>query len=98
MFIVRRGTAVCLIAAACAGLARADAPADAIKHSFLATGQETYILDGDGKVVWRYPAGTRDGWVLPSGDLLLALSKSREVPGGGAAEVTRDGEVVFTFK
>ena len=36
---------------------RADAPTEAITHSFLATGQETYILDDDGKVVWHYPAG-----------------------------------------
>jgi hypothetical protein len=69
-----------------------------ITHSFLATGAETYIAGGDGKVLWSYPAGTRDGWVLPSGNVLLAVNKSREFPGGGAVEVTREGRVVFSFK
>jgi hypothetical protein len=69
-----------------------------ITHGFLATGAETYIAAGDGSVVWTYPAGTRDGWVLPSGNVLLALTKSAELPGGGAVEVTRSGEVVFRFK
>ena len=69
-----------------------------ITHGYLATGAETYIAAGDGTVAWTYPAGTRDGWVLPSGNVLLALSKSAELPGGGAAEVTRSGEVVFRFK
>jgi hypothetical protein len=78
--------------------ARAAAPKDPIKHSFLATGVETYILDDDGKVVWRYPQGTRDGWVLPNGNVLLAVTKNKEYPGGAAVEVTRDGKVVFEFK
>jgi hypothetical protein len=69
-----------------------------ITHSFLATGAETYIAGGDGKVLWSYPAGTRDGWVLPSGNVLLAVNTSREFPGGGAVEVTREGRVVFSFK
>ena len=80
---------------AASGIARAD---EKVKHSFLATGQETYILDDDGMVVWRYPAGTRDGWVLPSGDLLLAVTKNKDYPGGAAVEVTRDNKVVFEFK
>ena len=87
-----------LAALAAAGFARADAPAEKITHSFLATGQETYILDDDGKVVWRYPQGTRDGWVLPNGDVLLAVTKNKDYPGGAAVEVTRDGKVVFEFK
>ena len=57
------------------GYARADA---LIKHSFFAAGVETYILDDDGKVVWRYPQGTRDGWVLPNGNDLLAVTKNKE--------------------
>ena len=68
-----------------------------ITHSFLATGADTYIASGDGKVVWTYPAGTRDGWVLPNGNVVLALTRSKDLPGGGAVEVTRGGEVVFRF-
>jgi len=70
----------------------------AVTHSFLATGAETYILSGEGKVTWSYPANTRDGWVLPSGNVLLALSKSKEYPGGAVVEVKRDGTKVFEFK
>jgi uncharacterized protein YjhX (UPF0386 family) len=67
-----------------------------ITHSFLATGGETYLQDGDGKVLWSYPKSTRDGWVLPNGNLLLAVSKSND--GGSIIEVTRDGKAVFEFK
>ena len=69
-----------------------------ITHSFLALGAETYIADDTGAVVWSYPANTRDGFVLPSGNVLLALTKSPDLPGGGAVEVTRDGKTVFRFK
>ena len=68
----------------------------AISHSFLATGQETFIVDGAGKTTWSYPKSTRDGWVLPNGNILLALSKSND--GGSVVEVTREGKVVFEFK
>lgn len=70
----------------------------AITHSFLACGAETRIIDESGKVVWQYPSASRDGWVLDSGNLLLALSKSKAYPGGAVVEVTRDGKVVFEFK
>ena len=69
-----------------------------ITHSFLATGNETYILDGAGKVVWSYPQSSRDGFVLPNGNVLLTLSKNKAYPGGGVAEVTKEGKVVFDFK
>lgn len=69
-----------------------------ITHAFLATGPATYITDGSGAIVWTYPANTRDGWVLPGGNVLLAITRSADFPGGGAVEVTRDGKVVFRFK
>ena len=67
-----------------------------VSHGFLATGGETYLQDGAGKVVWSYPKSTRDGWVLPNGNLLLAVSKAND--GGSVIEITREGKVVFEFK
>jgi outer membrane protein assembly factor BamB len=72
--------------------------ADGITHSFLATGTETYIRSGDGRILWRYPAGSRDGWVLPNGNILLAVSKGDEYPGGAVVELTREGKKEFEFK
>src|SRR3954451_22354574 len=69
-----------------------------ITHSFLATGAETYICSGDGKIIWTYPQSTRDGWVLPDGNILLAVSKNKEYPGGAVVEITRQGKVMFEFK
>ncbi|MDB5356667.1 MAG: hypothetical protein JWN24_3120 [Phycisphaerales bacterium] len=69
-----------------------------ITHSFLALGAETYIMDADGKVTWSYPKNTRDGWVLPNGHVLLAVTKDNDFPGGGAVEVTREGKIVFEWK
>lgn len=69
-----------------------------ITHAFLATGGQTYIRSGDGKVTWTYPHGSRDGWVLDTGNILLALGKSKDYPGGGAVEVTREGKAVFTYQ
>lgn len=104
-----RVAAVCLLAAATrlAGAAPAttgpatkpsqDSPTG-ITHSFIAFGAETYVVAGDGKVTRTYPANTRDGWLLPTGNALLAVSKGKDFPGGGAVEVDRDGKVVWQFK
>jgi hypothetical protein len=85
---------VCGLVVPCAG--RADEPR--ITHSFLACGNETFILDGSGKTTWRYAQSSRDGWVLPNGNVVLALSKSNAYPGGGIVELTRDGKEKFSFK
>lgn len=90
---------VCIAATlACgfAAFARADEPP--ITHSFLALGGETYILDDAGKPTWTYPRNTRDGFLLPSGNLLLAVTKGKDYPGGGAVELTRDGKTLFEYK
>ncbi len=74
------------------------AAAEPIKHAFLATGGETFIVDEGGKVTWKYPHASRDGWVLDGGNVLLALSKSKSYPAGAVVEVDKAGKVVFEFK
>jgi hypothetical protein len=69
-----------------------------VAHGFLATGAETYLRDGTGKILWRHPHATRDGWALPNGNLLLVLSKSKTHPGGAVVEVSRDGKALFQFE
>ena len=61
-------------------------------------GGDTRIVDASGKVIWRYPISTRDGWVLRDGNVLLAVSKCDRYPGGAVVEVTRDGKTVFEWK
>src|SRR3954468_4767818 len=89
---------VCVAAIARADDAPQQTSASGITHAFLALGTETYIIDGQGKIVWRYPHQTRDGFVLPNGNILLAVSKDRDFPGGAAVEVTREGKTLFQFK
>ncbi len=69
-----------------------------ITHSFLALGNDTFIADSRGKIVWTYPHATRDGWMLPNGNLLLALTKNKDYPGGAAVEINKEGKTVFEFK
>jgi len=79
-------------------LATTSLAAEPVTHAFLATGAETFINDPSGKTTWKYPASTRDGWVLENGNVLLALSKSKDYPGGGVVEVNPEGKVLFAFK
>jgi len=72
--------------------------AEKITHAFLVAGAETYIVGSDDRILRRYPKSTQDGWVLPDGHLLLAVSKSKEDPFGAAVEVDADGKTVFEFK
>ena len=90
-------TMACWVAVSVSSLVSSHAQT-AITHSFLATGGETRIVDGEGKTVWKYPGSTRDGFVLPNGNILLAVSKNKEYPGGAVVEVKRDLTKVFEFK
>ncbi|HLY09667.1 MAG TPA: PQQ-binding-like beta-propeller repeat protein [Planctomycetota bacterium] len=69
-----------------------------ITHAFLVAGGETYVVNGDDTIRRRYPQSTRDGWVLPDGHLLLAVSKGREYPSGAVVDVDAEGKKVFEFK
>lgn len=84
-------------AAAAENLSGQQSPSG-ITHSFLATGGETYIMSGEGKITWRFAGSSRDGWVLPSGDVLLAASKSKEYPGGAIIVLDKGNKVLFEFK
>ena len=91
---------VTFILASTAGLTAAE-PAP-ITHSMLITGGKTYVIEdasgSTGNVTWRYPHATREGWVLPGGNLLLAVSRCGAFPKGGAVEVTRDQTVVWSYQ
>ncbi len=87
-----------LLLAVLPSLFAADSEPAKITHSIFIAGGETAILDGEGKPLWSYPAATRDGFVLPNGNLLLALSKNKDYPGGAVVEVTRENKIVFEFK
>ena len=67
----------------------ADEP-QKIQHSYLVMGAKTAIIDESGKAVWEYSGGSRDGFVLPNGNVLLAFANRVE-------EVTRDKQVIFTY-
>jgi hypothetical protein len=67
----------------------ADEPT-AIRHSYLVMGAKTAIINEQGTADWEYSGGSRDGFVLPSGNVLLAFSDRVE-------EVTRDKKIVFSY-
>lgn len=69
-----------------------------MKHTMLVFGGATYLRDGDGRILWEYPVGTRDGWAIGRDRFLLALNRGGNYPGGAAAEVDKNGKILFEFK
>lgn len=92
----RYWTAPAWLAALCAALCAVPAGSGEarITHSFLAAGNQTRLIGPDGAVLWSYPRPTRDGWVLPNGNFLLALAGKP----GGVVEVTRENRVVLEYQ
>jgi len=73
----------------------------AITHSFLGVGKanQVVIVGEDGKVHWRYGAPASDGWVLPSGNVLLALYGTKDFPHGGVVEIDRKTKkIAWSYK
>jgi len=68
-----------------------------VRHSFLVFGARTFLQSEDDETVWEWPENTRDGWMLPNGNLLLVITRVRNQHGGRLVEVTRTGETVFRF-
>jgi hypothetical protein len=89
---------ICLLATAALGAFQAHAEPfgeqrseSGITHSFLITGSITAIVDEQCDVVWQVSGASRDGFVLPSGNVLVSH-------GNEAKEYTRDGKVVFHYQ
>ena len=62
-----------------------------IRHSFLVTGSITAIIGENNEILWQVKRRSRDGFVLPNGNVLVSH-------GNEAKEYTRDGKVVFQYK
>lgn len=70
----------------------AELPAEpVIRHSYLVLGGRTAIIGEDGQGQWEYNGGSRDGFVLPGGNVLIAWADRVE-------EVTREKQIVFSYK
>jgi outer membrane protein assembly factor BamB len=72
-----------------------------ITHSFLGLGKanQAVIVAEDGTVQWKFEKPASDGWVLPSGNVLLALYPTEGFPGGGVVEVDRETKkIVFQYQ
>jgi len=80
---------ILVLASASTGLAE-DKTASSIRHSYLVMGGKTAIIGEDGAARWEYRGGTRDGFVLPNGNAVLAWSDRVE-------EVTPAKQVVFSY-
>ncbi len=62
-----------------------------IRHSFLITGTKTAIIDEKCEILWEVKAKSRDGEVLPNGNVLVTFASE-------VKEFTRDYKVVFHYK
>ena len=68
-------------------VAQSDVP---IHHSYIVFGNRTAIIGETGEIEWEHTGGSRDGFVLPSGNILIAWSNRVQ-------EVTREKHVVFEW-
>ena len=77
------------------------ASAEEIRHSFLGLGKanKAVIVGEDGKVEWKVNLPASDGWVLPNGNVLLALYGTKDFPKGGVVEIDRKTkEILWSYK
>ncbi|MBL9175901.1 MAG: hypothetical protein JNL10_20325 [Verrucomicrobiales bacterium] len=79
-----------ILTVAATGVTGVRAADSALRHSYLVLGGRTAVIGEDGQPSWEYRGGTRDGFVLPNGNRLLAWSDRVE-------EVTPGKQVVFAY-
>ena len=82
---------VLVLATPLVSLHAAGQPSPTIRHSYLVLGGKTAIIDESGQAAWEYRGGSRDGFILPEGNALIAFEDRVE-------EVTRDKQVVFSYQ
>ncbi|MEZ5431263.1 MAG: hypothetical protein R3F31_08810 [Verrucomicrobiales bacterium] len=78
---------ISLLPAAPEGVQTSDS---GIRHSFLITGHLTAIIGEDNEIVWQTPGPSRDGTVLPNGNILYSTGKE-------GREFQRDGKLVWSY-
>ena len=61
-----------------------------IRHGFLVCGNITALFNEESKVVWQVKGGSRDGYVLGNGNLLISDGRT-------AREYTRDKQVTWSY-
>lgn len=61
--------------------------ATGIKHSLLLCGKFTGIISEDNEVLWRGPNGSRDGMVLPNGNVLISVANEAREYRAGSQEI-----------
>lgn len=62
-----------------------------IRHSFLACGNMTVLFDEQSNIIWQTEGGSRDGYVLPNGNILYSTGRE-------AREHTRSNKLVWSYK
>lgn len=75
--------------------------AEELGHSFLGVGNanKAVIIGEDGNIQWHFDMPASDGWVLPNGNVLLALYGTKGFPNGGVVEVDRQTkEILFKYQ
>ena len=92
--VLGTGFLFALIPGVCSVQAGGDTPTSVIRHSYLVLGGKTAIIGEDGKAQWEYRGGSRDGFVLPNGNVLITFSDRVEeiVPAG-----EKLNQVIFTY-
>ncbi len=74
--------------------------AEPVRHSFLGVGKgaKTVIVGENGEVEWSLDVPASDGWVLPNGNVILALYATKGFPNGGVVEVDcKTKEFVWSY-
>jgi Mala s 1-like protein len=66
-------------------------PGAGIRHSFLVLGARTVIISENDQIQFEGSGGSRDGFVLPTGNLLIGW-------GDRVEEITRTGQVVLSYR
>jgi hypothetical protein len=61
-----------------------------IRHSFLVLGSRTVLVGESGEVLWESKGPSRDGFVLPNGNVLVSQNNR-------AREITRDGNEIWGY-
>lgn len=72
-----------------------------IRHSFLGLGKANgvAIVSEDLTIQWKLDLPASDGWVLPNGNVLLAIYPTKEFANGGVIEVNpKNNERVFEYQ